>query len=209
MRVAIYARVSTSDRRQDPESQLEQLRQFAASQRWEVAGEYIDYESGRSADRAQFQRLFEDASRRRFDVVLFWALDRFSREGALPTLQQLNQLTSYGVQFRSFTEQYLDSCGIFREAVISILAVIAKQERIRMSERTRAGLERARAQGKKIGRPTVEISQEDLAKLAAARLSVSAIARQLSVSRRTAARRLKDAAIEILPPIPGISYVIK
>ena len=140
MKAAIYARVSTSDRRQDPENQLEQLRAFAATQGWEIQGEYIDYESGRSAERAQFRRLFENASRRRFDVVLFWALDRFSREGALATLQHLNQLTSYGVQFRSFTEQYLDSCGIFREAVISILAVIAKQERIRLSERTRAGL---------------------------------------------------------------------
>ncbi len=191
-RVAIYARVSTSDRRQDPESQLEQLRQFAASQHWEIAGEYIDYESGRSADRAQFQRLFEDASRRRFDVVLFWALDRFSREGALATLQQLNHLTSYGVQFRSFTEQYLDSCGIFREAVISILAVIAKQERIRMSERTRAGLERARSQGKQIGRPRAEVDRHKLEQLAAGGTNKSAIARELRISRRTAARLLQN-----------------
>jgi len=71
-----------------------------------------------------------DASQRRFDVLLFWSLDRLSREGALETLQHLNRLTGYGIQWRSLTEQYLDSTGMFREAVISILAVVAKQERI-------------------------------------------------------------------------------
>ena len=71
--------------------------------------------------------------------MLFWSLDRFSREGALPTLQQLNLLESYGVGYKSYTGQYLDSTGIFKEAVISILAIVAKQERVRLSERTRAG----------------------------------------------------------------------
>src|SRR5438045_8781175 len=93
------------------------------------------------------------ASRREFDVVLFWALDRFSREGVYVTLQHLQSLTSYGVGYRSFTEQYLDSCGLFKDAVISILATIAKQERIRISERTIAGLQRARLQGRIGGRP--------------------------------------------------------
>src|SRR5262245_56344429 len=79
----------------------------------------------------------EAASRREFDLVLFWSLDRFSREGVLETLQYLRTLTSYGVGWKSFTEQYLDSCGIFRDAVLSILATIAKQERIRLSERNR------------------------------------------------------------------------
>ena len=77
------------------------------------------------------------ASRREFDLVLFWSLDRFSREGVLATLQYLQRLTSYGVGWRSFTEQYLDSCGIFRDAVLSILATIAAQERVRISERVR------------------------------------------------------------------------
>src|SRR5262245_53864036 len=72
------------------------------------------------------------ASRHEFDLALFWSLDRFSREGVLETLQYLRTLTSYGVGWKSFTEQYLDSCGIFRDAVLSILATIAKQERIRL-----------------------------------------------------------------------------
>ena len=79
--------------------------------------------------------MMADAAQRQFDVVLFWALDRFTREGALETLQHLNWLGSYGVGFRSFTEPYLDSCGIFKDAVIAILGTIAKQERVRISER--------------------------------------------------------------------------
>src|SRR5215831_20395039 len=97
-------------------------------QGWTVAHEYVDKATGKHSDREQFQRLFEDASQRRFDVVLFWSLDRFSREGVRETLNHLERLTSYGVNYRSFTEQYLDSTGIFKEAVIGILAAVAKQE---------------------------------------------------------------------------------
>ena len=75
------------------------------------------------------------ADGREFDVLLFWSLDRLSREGTVETLNHLQRLTSYGVHWRSFTEQYLDSTGIFREAVIGIHAAVAKQERVRISER--------------------------------------------------------------------------
>ena len=151
MKVAIYARVSTD--KQDNENQLVQLREFAAKQGWTVFGEYVDRESGAKSDRVEFQRMFADASKRKFDLVLFWALDRLSREGVLQTLQHLNRLENHGVGFRSFTEQYFDSCGIFREAVISIMATLAKQERVRRSERTKAGLAIARAKGRRLGRP--------------------------------------------------------
>ena len=154
-RVVLYARVSTKDKKQDTRNQLEQLRNFCASQDWTIAREYIDHASAKTGDRPQFKSLMEAASRREFDLVLFWSLDRFSREGVLETLQYLRTLTSYGVGWKSFTEQYLDSCGIFRDAVLSILATIAKQERIRLSERTVAGLERARKQGRIGGRPRV------------------------------------------------------
>ena len=136
-RCAIYSRVSTS--KQESDNQLVQLRNFASTMGWHVVAEYVDQVTGKHADRPEFQHMFGDASQRRFDVLLFWSLDRLSREGALETLQHLNRLTGYGIQWRSLTEQYLDSTGMFREAVISILAVVAKQERIRLSERTRAG----------------------------------------------------------------------
>src|SRR5207302_1796758 len=110
MKIALYARVSTKDKGQETENQLVQLRDFAAKQGWQITREYIDRETGGTADRAQFQAMFADASRRKFDLVLFWSLDRLSREGVLETLQHLNRLTSYGVGYKSFTEQYLDSC---------------------------------------------------------------------------------------------------
>ena len=151
-RAAIYARVSTADGRQETENQLFELRRFAASQGWHFVGEYIDEESGKSSDRQGFKRLFDGAARREFDLVLFWAFDRFSREGAFETLQHLNRLSGYGVGFRSFTEAYLDSCGVFRDAIITILGAIARQERQRLAERVRAGPKRAQLQGTRSGR---------------------------------------------------------
>lgn len=119
MRAGIYSRVSTS--KQEAENQLYQLRTFAATMGWLIVGEYVDHTTGKHSDRAQFQRMFVDASQRKFDVLLFWSLDRLSREGVLETLQHLNRLTSYGIQWRSLTEQYLDSTGLFRDAVIGVL----------------------------------------------------------------------------------------
>ncbi len=156
MKTAIYARVSTKDGRQDTENQLRQLRDFATTQNWTIVHEYVDRASGKCSDREQFQSMFNAASRREFDVLLFWSLDRLSREGTVVTLNHLQRLTSYGVHYRSFAELYLDSTGIFKEAVIGILAAVAKQERVRLSERTIAGLERARAQGRVGGRPKAE-----------------------------------------------------
>jgi DNA invertase Pin-like site-specific DNA recombinase len=152
---AIYGRVSTRERGQDVENQLAQLRSFAATQGWEVVAEYIDEASGGTSDRPQFQKMLADASRRRFDILSFWALDRLSREGVLHTLQYLTRLSGYGVAWRSFCEPYLDSTGMFRDAIVAILATLAKQEKARISERTRAGLERARRQGKTLGRPRI------------------------------------------------------
>src|SRR5580692_1160583 len=106
--------------------------------------------------------MFTDASRRKFDLVLFWALDRLSREGVLETLQHLNRLTSYGIGFRSYTEQFFDSCGIFREAVIAIMATLAKQERVKRSERTKAGLARVKASGKTLGRPRLAVTASEV-----------------------------------------------
>lgn len=187
-RTAIYARVSTRERSQDTQNQLLQLRGFAARQGWVVAHEFVDYESGSTDDREQFQAMFQAASRRQFDVLLFWSLDRFSREGVFETLTHLNRLTGYGVHYRSFTEQWFDSCGIFRDAVISIMATLAKQERVRISERTRAGLERARREGRTLGRPKVEVNAAEIRGLRAQGLSWSAVSAQTGVARATCQR---------------------
>jgi DNA invertase Pin-like site-specific DNA recombinase len=197
MRTAIYARVSTKDGRQDTENQLRQLRAFAATQNWTIVHEYVDRASGKRGDREQFRRMFEAASRREFDLLLFWSLDRLSREGTVETLNHLQRLTSYGIHYRSFTEQYLDSTGIFKEAVIGILAAVAKQERVRLSERTIAGLQRARAQGRVGGRPRVE---DDPAKMKALRKlrqqghSIRQIAVELNLSPTTVAKVIQASA---------------
>jgi DNA invertase Pin-like site-specific DNA recombinase len=139
--------------------------------------------------------MFIAASRREFDCLLFWSLDRLSREGTVQTLNHLERLTGYGVNYRSFTEQYLDSTGIFKEAVIGILAAVAKQERVRLSERTIAGLERARAQGRVGGRPKAEDAEPKLvAKIGRLRSegnSIRAIAGAVKKSPNTVLRLLK------------------
>ena len=89
MRVALYGRVSTNNGRQDTENQFVQLRQFAATQGWTIVHEYRDHASGKSSKRPQFESMFEGASRREFDVLLFWSLDRLSREGTVETLNHL------------------------------------------------------------------------------------------------------------------------
>src|ERR1019366_841919 len=199
MKTAIYARVSTKDGRQDAENQLNQLRTCAATQGWEIVHEYVDKASGKRGDRDQFQKMFTAASKREFDLVLFWSLDRLSREGTVETLNHLQRLTGYGVCYRSFTEQYLDSTGIFKEAVIGILAAVAKQERVRLSERTIAGLQRAKAQGRVGGRPKAEDAEPSLvAKIGRLRSqgkSVRAIAAKVERSPNTILRLLKSAEV--------------
>jgi len=156
--------------------------------------EYADRVSGKHGDREAFQDMFAAASRREFDIVLFWSLDRFSREGVYATLQHLQRLTSYGVGYRSFTEQYLDSCGLFKDAVISILATIAKQERVRLSERTVAGLERARAQGRVAGRPRVICDRDKVLALRKSGQSLGTIATKLGLTKTTVHRIVNQAA---------------
>jgi DNA invertase Pin-like site-specific DNA recombinase len=200
-RVAIYSRVSTRDKGQDCENQLRQLREFCSKQdSWQIVREYVDRKTGKNSDREQFQAMFVAASRRQFDIVLFWSLDRFSREGVFETLQHLQRLTAYGVGYRSLQEAYLDSCGMFKDAVISILATIAKQERVRLSERVVAGLQRAKAQGRIGGRPRIECDRKrvlDYTRILELRdsgISQRQIARTLGLARSTVARIAADAS---------------
>jgi DNA invertase Pin-like site-specific DNA recombinase len=202
MRVAIYARVSSKGGRQDTDNQLRQLRAFAVSQSWTMVQEFVDRQSASTADREQFQLMFQSASVRSFDVLLFWSLDRLSREGTVATLNHLQRLNSYGVGYRSYTEQYLDSTGMFREAVVGILAAVAKQERVRLSERTIAGLQRAKAQGRVGGRPRIEHDPRTMAKLESLRrggASIRLIAGELGLSPTTVARLVRDQGARPIP----------
>jgi DNA invertase Pin-like site-specific DNA recombinase len=165
MKVAIYARVSTDDKGQDPLNQLLELREFASRQGWTVVREYTDEATAKNGERAEFKQLWADVAKHRFDLLLFWSLDRLTREGTYKTLTYLRRLTDAGVKFKSYTEQYIDSLGAFSDAIIGVLAAVAAQERIRISERTKAGLARTRAQGTRLGRPTAEVDLRKLRKL--------------------------------------------
>jgi DNA invertase Pin-like site-specific DNA recombinase len=195
LNVAVYTRVSTLDKGQDPENQLRELRAFVerkASDGWTLAHEFVEKVSGKTADkRPAFRKTLDAASRREFDVVLFWSLDRFSREGVLATLQHLKALSSHGVEWFSFREEYLRSIGPFKDAVLGILAAIAEQERIRLSERVVAGLSRARAAGKVLGRPTAKVRLARVQELRQRGLSLREIADKTGVSTMTAQRLLK------------------
>jgi DNA invertase Pin-like site-specific DNA recombinase len=183
-RVAVYARVSTADKAkgQDPENQLRKLRQFCKTQGWKIAEEYVDRASGAKSDRREFSRMFLDASRAQFDIVLFWSLDRFSREGIVKTLQQLNELTHYGIKYRSLQEPFIDTLHPFGELPAAFVAEIAELERGRICERVKAGLDRARSEGKQLGRPKVVFDRSKVLELHQQGKSYAQIASELGLS---------------------------
>jgi DNA invertase Pin-like site-specific DNA recombinase len=188
MRVAIYARVSTKDKGQDTENQLHLLRAFA-EQHGSIHHVYTDQESGGKAGRSAFQQLLLEAYQHQFDLVVFWRLDRFSREGALATLRYLKELKDHGVNYKSFTEPYLDSLGPFGDVIVSMLATIAAQDLIKISENTKAALAKKKAAGLQLGAPakSAELIAQ-VRRLKASGASNQAIARALQVSPSTVAK---------------------
>ncbi len=192
MRIGIYARVSTD--KQETGNQVDQLTDFAQKQGWEIAFTFVDTVTGSGKlKRPQFEKMMLAASRREFDLLLFWKLDRFSREGVRKTLQYLTQLDSWGVSWRSFQEPWFDSCGPFKDAVISIMATLASQERIAISERTRAGLQRALKQGRTLGRRPTKVNVERALELQREGLGLRGIAAKLGVAVNTLQKNLQAA----------------
>jgi DNA invertase Pin-like site-specific DNA recombinase len=182
MKIAIYSRVSKDS--SDNTNQLIILREYCEKMGYTIYQEYVDIVSGAKENRPQFELMMEDAAKRKFDLLLFFALDRLTRQGALKTLNYLQVLESYGVGFKSYTEQYLDSSGVFKDALIAILSTLAKQERIRISERVHAGLAKARQQGRIGGRPTLDESKINKIKnMKSDGKSIVAISKELKISR--------------------------
>lgn len=159
MKVAIYCRVSTD--KQELDNQLSQLREYAIKSEWNIFQEYTEIISGKENKRTQFDNLFKDAHKKLFSGVLFWSLDRFSRSGTLFTLQKLRELDNLNIFWHSYQDPYISTAGQWRDVIISIMSTLAKIERQRISERTKAGLQRVKAEGKKLGRKSIPQSTID------------------------------------------------
>jgi DNA invertase Pin-like site-specific DNA recombinase len=182
MKIGIYARISKES--SDLDNQLLLLRDYCRRMNYEIVEEYTDIISGAAVNRQEFNRMLSDASKRKFDMLLFYALDRFSRAGTRETIHYLQMLDDYGVSYKSYTEQFIDSSGIFKDVILALLSTLAKQERVRISERVVAGLAKARSQGRIGGRPTLEDSKiEKIREMKSTGMSILAISKELKVSR--------------------------
>lgn len=158
-RAVIYLRVSTTD--QSIENQLPELKQVCEEREWEIVEVLTEESSAYQGKRESFQQLFEMAHRREYDVLVVWSLDRLDRRGIQETLQSIQRLDACGVRLYSYQEPYLTTIDPhMQELILGVLSWIANMESERRSERTKAGLERAREEGKRIGRPP-KTSEED------------------------------------------------
>ncbi len=200
-RVALYARASTKEGRQHVENQLAELRRFVDVNGWQLAATYSEYITGGPPKQGQadqltpeLRRLFEAAARREFDIVAVFALDRLTRRGIAETFSLIRRLQDMGVQFVSQTEEHFRTTGPAGELLIAVAAWIAKQERQRMSERIHAGLDRARSQGKTLGRPTGKRDARDLYRRRAAGASWRQIADQTGIPKATVQRTVERYA---------------
>ncbi|HLY21557.1 MAG TPA: recombinase family protein [bacterium] len=194
LRVGIYARVSTSDKDQEPETQLLPLRDFAAAQRWTIAGEYVDHASATDLrGRTAWRTLLDQAAKRRVDVILVWKLDRAFRSVA-HMATTVEQLRRWGVGLRSYSEPWLDTSGTspVGDLMLNILASFAQFERALIAERVRAGMARAKKQGKHVGRPLALNGELDTLRPAieTEALSRRAAAKRLGVTVSTVSRAL-------------------
>jgi len=178
-RIAIYCRVSTGDQHAD--MQLAELREHATRRGWTVAGEYVDEGiSGTKASRPKLDRMMADARRRRFDIVLVWRFDRFARStGHL--LGALDEFRNLGIDFVSLNES-IDTTSPLGKAMFTIVSAIAELERSIIVERVRAGLARAKAKGKRLGRPRgTKIDAERARDLLSSGMSFRAVAKAMGI----------------------------
>ena len=189
-RAALYMRVSTLD--QHPETQLYDLRQMAAQRGYRISEEYTDTISGTKARRPGLDAMMRDGRRGHFDVVLVWASDRIARsvKHFLDVLDELNRLN---IEFISFREQ-IDTGGPLGRAVVIIIGAIAELERSLIVERVRAGMRRAKLEGRHIGRKALVLNRAAIVSDRARGQSLGQLAKSHRVSRTTIHRILREEA---------------
>ena len=190
-RAAIYARVSTVD--QHSETQILDLRTMAQQRGLEIVGEYTDRISGAKAKRPGLDELLHDARRHRFDVLLVWAFDRIARS-TKHFLEVLDELNHLQIEFVSFRES-VDTSGPLGRAMIIIIGAIAELERNLIIERVRAGMRRARLEGRQIGRRPIELDLQAIRRDRAQGHSLLEIAKMHRVSKATICRALAPPSV--------------
>jgi len=184
--VALYARVSTTQ--QDPDVQLRELRSLAAARGWTVMGEYVDTGiSGASTSRPELSRLLADAHKGCFAGILVWRLDRLGRS-LRHLVTVVEDLLARGIDVISATEPHMDSTTPTGRLLRNIFASVAEYEREMIRERVVAGLRKAKASGKHIGRPKAVLNPLQIEQLRGEGLSWREIARQMNLPRSTVHR---------------------
>ena len=189
-RAAMYMRVSTVD--QHPETQLLDLRQMAAQRGFEIVAEYTDRISGAKGRRPGLDQMMKEARRGRFDVVLVWACDRIARS-TRHFLEVLDELNRLNIEFVSFREQ-IDTGGPLGRAIVVIIGAIAELERNLIVERVRAGMRRARLEGRHIGRPPLDFDRAAILRDRQRGQSLGQLAKTYAISRATVYRVLHEQA---------------
>ncbi len=186
-RVALYARVSTTD--QSTDSQLLDLRRYVSERGWNSFKEYVDEGiSGTKDSRPALNELMNDAKKRRFDVVLVWRFDRFARS-TKHLILALEEFKNLGIDFVSYQEN-IDTSSPLGSAIFTIISAVAQLERDIIAERVKAGLRRAVENGKKLGRPSKKVDRSEIRRLRSEGRSLRQIAAELNVSKNTVARHL-------------------
>ena len=204
VRVALYARVSTADKGQDPRVQTLELHEYCQRRGWSVAGEYVDVGfSGAKEKRPELDRLMADAHRRRFDAVLCWKFDRFARSVS-HLIRALETFRSLGIDFISFSEQ-LDTSTPTGKMVFTVLGAVAELERSLIVERVRAGMRNARAKGTRIGRPPrTYLNQDARRSISEANAMGGARLRQLAVRFGTSI----GTVLRLHPTVPKGFHIV-
>jgi len=192
-KIAIYARVSTTNHGQDVKVQTRDLEQFAQARGWQLIDSYLDTGiSGSKDSRPELNRLMADAHKRRFDVVCVWKFDRFARSVS-HLLRALETFNALGIAFVSLSEQ-MDTTTPTGKMVFTVLGAVAELERSLIVGRVRAGLRNARAKGKRLGRPRVVLDAARIARLRAQGRSIREIAQELRCSRSLVHKTLVNGA---------------
>jgi DNA invertase Pin-like site-specific DNA recombinase len=188
-RAAIYTRVSCGD--QHPETQLYDLRELAKQRRYEIVHEYTDTISGAKSKRPGLDQLLADAGRHRFDVVLVAAFDRVARN-VRHFLEVLDELNHLEIEFVSLREN-IDTGGPLGRAMVVIVGAIAELERSLIVERVKAGMRRARLEGRRIGRAPLDVDRATIVSDRISGMSLTQVAKRHRVSRATVVRLVKQA----------------